>query len=88
PSSGGVGGLSTAASTVVLQNELNRLIDDYQGNMKEVEYSAYAIRDRVLEWLGFTKNINTETEEVYFTLDKLSAGGVMVGLLASTATLA
>ena len=67
PSSGG-GNLGGASSSMIkLQDELNRMMEEYKDNMKIVEYSAYGIRDRIMETLGFMKSINEETGEVSFT---------------------
>lgn len=66
PSSGGNVGIGATSAMIILQEELNRMLEEYRDNMKVTEYSAYAIRDRMLEWLGFSKEINEETGEVTF----------------------
>ncbi len=47
-----------------------RLLDaikGYDNGMDKVRMKATEIRDKIMEWLGFTKYINEETGETYFT---------------------
>lgn len=49
-----------------------RLLDaikGYDNGMDKVRMKATQIRDRIMEWLGFTKKINPLTGETYFTYD-------------------
>lgn len=49
-----------------------RLLDaikGYDNGMDRVRMKATEIRDRIMEWLGFTKQTNDETNETYFTYD-------------------
>ena len=49
-----------------------RLLDaikGYDNGMDKVRMKATQIRDRIMEWLGFTKHVNSETGETYFTYD-------------------
>ena len=48
-----------------------RLLDaitGYDNGMDKVRMKATEIRDRLMEWLGFTKEVNDETGEIYFKL--------------------
>lgn len=49
-----------------------RLLDaikGYDNGMDKVRMKATEIRDRIMEWLGFTKHVNSETGETYFIYD-------------------
>ena len=49
-----------------------RLLDaikGYDNGMDKVKMKATQIRDSIMEWLGFTKSINSETGEIKFTLN-------------------
>lgn len=43
---------------------------EYDNKMAEVRSKAVEIRDRIMEWLGYTKNVNEETGEVTFSLNE------------------
>ena len=62
--SGSSGGVSGG-----IDQRLLDAIKGYDNGMEKVKMKATEIRDRIMEWLGFTKHINAETGEVYFTLD-------------------
>ncbi len=62
--SGGASGLSGG-----IDQRLLDAINGYDNGMDKVRMKATEIRDKIMEWLGFTKHINTETGETYFTLD-------------------
>mgnify|MGYP005874040231 CR=1 FL=1 len=52
-----------------------RLLDaikGYDNGMDKVRMKATEIRDKIMEWLGFTKHVNSETGETYFTYDGIS----------------
>ncbi len=71
-----------------------RILDamkEYDNLMADVDMKATRIRDRIMEWLGFTKEINPETGEItwklkdgYTNIEKIGtvlAGlGIVVGL--------
>lgn len=49
-----------------------RLLDaikGYDNGMDKVRMKATEIRDKIMEWLGFTRHTNIETGETYFTYD-------------------
>ena len=56
---GGGGGIDSA---------LLDAINGYDNGMDKIRMKATEIRDKIMEWLGFTKMINPETGEVYFKL--------------------
>lgn len=71
-----------------------RILDamkEYDNLMAEVDMKATRIRDKIMEWLGFTKEINPETGEITWKLkdgytnlekirDVLVVGGIIFGL--------
>jgi len=63
---------SSSGSTSVSGGIDQRLLDAIQGydnGMEKVKMKATEIRDKWMEILGFTKHTNSETGEIYFTLD-------------------
>jgi flagellar biosynthesis regulator FlaF len=68
--SGGVdlGGLT---SSMLLSQALTQEMEKYRAKLSEVSMKAHEIRDTIMRWLGFTKNVNEETGEIYFTNVKL-----------------
>lgn len=67
-SSGGIGGGAGGVSGDIL-NAFNQAYDDYQKKLDNVKMKATEIRDIIMQWLGFTKQVDEATEEVYFTYD-------------------
>lgn len=59
-------GSGTSVSGGIDQRLLDA-ITGYDNGMGKVRMKATEIRDRIMEWLGFTKHTNKETKEVYFT---------------------
>ena len=85
-SSGGAsGGIGTGIDPD-LMNAFNKAYDDYFKKISQVEMKATRIRDRVMEWLGFQKNIDEETNDVYFTFEKIT-GGTILGALGAGGSL-
>ena len=64
-SSGGGGG----ASLGEIDERLLAALEEYDNGMDKVRMKAVEIRDAIMEWLGFTKEINAETGEVSFNYD-------------------
>lgn len=75
-SAGGGGGISTG-----LIEEFNKAYDEYNAKLSKVKSKATEIRDKIMEWLGFQKHTNEETDETYFTFKKIT-GGTILGALA------
>lgn len=61
--SGSSGGGGTLGG---IDQRLLDAIKDYDNGMESVRMKATQIRDRIMEWLGFTKKINPITGETYF----------------------
>lgn len=73
---GGGGGISSG-----LMDAFNKAFDDYNKKLSEVQMKATRIRDKIMEWLGFTKVVDEETGEVSFKFDHIT-GGTVLGALA------
>jgi len=84
PSSGGTGGAGGVGGGGIssgLMDAFNKAFDDYNKKLSEVQMKATKIRDKILEWLGFTKVIDKDTGEVSFKFDHIT-GGTVLGALA------
>ena len=64
----------------------SRILDamtEYDNLMSQVDMKATSIRDRIMEWLGFTKDVNEETGEVTWSLNdgytNLEKIGTLIG---------
>lgn len=77
PKAGGDSFGGGLGATLTLQNELDRLMKQYESRIENVKSAAYAIRDRWMEILGYTKYTNAETGEVSFKWERLTPA--MVG---------
>ena len=82
-SSGGAGGISGGAGGInpKLMDAFSKAFDDYNKKLSEVQMKATRIRDKIMEWLGFTKYVDEETGEVKFKFEKIT-GGTILGALA------
>lgn len=69
---GGVGG--------GIDPKLLGVLDEYNEKMREINNKATAIRDKIMEWLGFAKNGNGEWEHTKWTWGDilLIAGGILI----------
>ena len=73
-----------------IDKRLLEAITGYDNGMENVRMKATEIRDRIMEWLGFTKETNEETGEISYKLSegysnlKLIAGIVGSSLLVSS----
>ena len=63
PSSGGGAGGAGGAGGGVMSELLDHLYD-YDLQMSKLDNKATQIRDKIMEWLGFTKEVNSETGEI------------------------
>ena len=87
-SSGGGGGAGGGAGGInpKIMEAFNKAYSEYQEKLKDVHNKATAIRDKIMDWLGFTRHVNEETDKVYFTLDKgLNRFKIIVGLIGTLA---
>ncbi len=79
---GGVGGISGGLGSLSNENITKKLQDamkSYDNLMGEVNNKATKISSNILEWLGFSKHINSETGEINWKLDKLTWGNFLIG---------
>ena len=83
--SGASGGVGTGIDPD-LMNAFNQAYEDYFKKISQVEMKATRIRDRIMEWLGFQKHIDEETNDVYFTFEKIT-GGTILGALGVGGTI-
>lgn len=54
---------------------------EYMKKLENVKMKATEIRDKIMEWLGFTKEIDKKTGKVSFKFDHIT-GGTVLGALA------
>lgn len=81
PSTGSSGaGAGGGGVDPALMEAFNDAFDDYQSKLENVTMKATIIRDRIMEWLGFTKQINDVTGDVSFKFEKLTGGSVLGAL--------
>ena len=67
PSSGGAGGGSGTGGTGIsgdILKAFNDAYDSYNQKLSDVQMKAAKIRDSIMEWLGFTKEIDPLTGEI------------------------
>lgn len=84
-SSGGVGA-GVGGIDPDLMNAFNKAYNDYFKQISQVEMKATRIRDRIMEWLGFQKQIDEETGDVSFKFDHIT-GGTVLGALGVGGTI-
>ena len=58
----------------------NSEVDKYNSTLDSIQMKATRIRDKIMEWLGFTKKINPLTKEISFVFDHIT-GGTVLGVL-------
>lgn len=73
----GTGGLGISAD---IWNMANKSMDEYNKKLTNVQMKATKIRDKIMEWLGFTKEIDEETGEVSFKFDHITSGTILGAL--------
>lgn len=66
--SGGVGGGGGGISSTGIDSKLLDAMKEYDNLMEKVKMKATDIRDKIMDWLGFTKVINPLTGEVSWKL--------------------
>ena len=85
-SSGAAGGGVGGGINPELLKAFNKAYDDYFKKIGQVEMKATRIRDRIMEWLGFQKQIDEETGDVSFKFDHIT-GGTVLGALTVGGTI-
>ena len=63
-----------------IANLANRAMDEYNKKLTNVQMKATKIRDNIMEWLGFTKEVDEKTGEVSFKFDHITSGTVLGAL--------
>ena len=67
--SGSSGGGGTGGGNYGIDKRLLDAMSDYDNAMSKIQMRAVKIRDTIMEWLGFQKQINEETHQTEFTYD-------------------
>ena len=81
PSSGASGVGAGGGIDPSIMKAFNNAFDEYNSKLKDVRMRATEIRDNIMEWLGFTKLVDKETNKVSFKFEKIT-GGTVLGALA------
>ena len=85
--SSGVGGGVGALDPKILEM-FNKASNNYLGSLDKVQMKATKIRDSIMEWLGFTKLVDSETGKVSFKLkDGYSNFKLILGILGTITAL-
>lgn len=77
-------GAGAGTSGLGIDDNFLKLLQGYDNKMAGVSNKASEIRDKIMEWLGFTKLVDEETGKVSFKFDHITGGGIatlLVGLL-------
>ena len=78
-------GTSGTAGAGGIDQRILDAMKEYDNLMADVDMKATRIRDKIMEWLGFTKEINPETGEVTWKLNdgytNLKKIGTLIGTL-------
>lgn len=80
PTTGSSGGASVGVGGIGIDDEFLSLLKGYDNQMLGISNKATSIRDRIMEWLGFTKEVDEETGKVSFKFDHITGGTVLGGL--------
>ena len=80
PSASSTAGVGSGIDPKIL-NAFNDAFSNYNDMMDKVRMKARDIRDNIMEWLGFTKLIDSQTGAVSFKFDHIT-GGTVLGALA------
>lgn len=85
--SGGTSGLNIDPQ---IMEAFNSAFEDYNSRLTDVQMKATRVRDLIMEWLGFTKIINEETNEVNWLYEGTSSkiGEILQTLMTSGASVA
>lgn len=74
-------GIGSGGINQDIMDLFDKTANDYMSKLTDVEMKATKIRDKIMAWLGFTKQINEETGDVSFKFEKIT-GGTMLGAFA------
>jgi hypothetical protein len=84
PTASGSGGGMNGVDPKILEM-FNKASDDYLNNLDKVEMKATKIRDKIMEWLGFTKLVDKKTGDISFKFEKLTSGSMLGALIGGGA---
>lgn len=59
----------------------NKASEDYLKNLDKITNKATEIRDKIMEWLGFSKEIDEVTGDIKFKFEKVTSGTILGGLM-------
>lgn len=81
-------GVSGSMGTIdpAIWKAFNDAFDEYNSKLENIQMKAVKIRDAIMEWLGFTKEIDEVTGDVSFKFDHIT-GGTVLGALAVGGTI-
>lgn len=82
-SGSGAGGIGSIDNSI--WEAFNVAFEEYEKKIENIQMKATKIRDTLMEWLGFTKQINEETGDVSFSFEKITGGTVLGGLVVGGA---
>ena len=69
-----------------VDSDVLNALKEYNLQLDETRNKALKVRDAIMEWLGFTKEVDSETGKVSFKFDHIT-GGTVLGALAVTGTI-
>lgn len=73
----GTGGAGGAGIDPKIMDAFNKAFDEYNEKLKNVNMKANQIRDNIMEWLGFSKQIDEVTGDISWKFDHLTSGTVL-----------
>lgn len=82
-STSGAGGLGSIDNSI--WGAFNVAFEEYNKKIENIQMKATKIRDILMEWLGFTKQIDDVTGDVSFKFEKITGGTVLGSLLVGGA---
>lgn len=77
--SGSSSGTGLGISDDIL-NLANKAMDEYNKKLEYTGMKATKIRDKIMEWLGFTKEVDEKTGEISWKFDHITSGTVLGAL--------
>lgn len=80
---GGVGSGLNGVDPKIL-DMFNKASDDYLNNLSNVKMKATEIRDKIMEWLGFTRLVDEKTDDVSFKLKDGYSNLKLIGVVLAT----
>lgn len=78
-SGSGAGGIGSIDNSI--WDAFNVAFEEYEKKIENIQMKATKIRDILMEWLGFTKQIDDVTGDVSFKFEKITGGTVLGALI-------